>query len=813
MTKPSPNPTDLPKLIDAANLSEEERRVYAGWLAVGEPEGVRSSEEHKAVAEELKAALQATSLGSETTVPHAGFAGQVLQNAREAAAGRQSESLEATAGFLDTHTVLPAARASDWVEHENPAGRMLGKYRVIRKLGHGGMGVVFEAEDCDLKRRVALKTMSPRMASVATSRERFLREARAAARVEHDHVCPIYQVGEEQGIPFIAMPLLQGESLESRLKRGRLTTDQSLRIAGEVARGLAAAHAAGLIHRDIKPANVWIGEKEGNQPRVLILDFGLAHLETEDADLTQTGAVMGTPAYMAPEQARGQPVDFRADLFSMGALLYETLTGQKAFSGSSSASILSSLILDTPRSPSELVAGLPPALVELTMQLLEKDPARRGGSAAEIAGQLEQLRGQLASAIGTTVPRNASPDQEPGTKPTPVTQSASGGNRSGRSGANRWNWRTAVGAALLVAALLGVAAAGILVFQTRDGVLVVEFDEQTDLRFREGKLQVHDESGTLRYTIGPDLEQARIAPGNYRVSVVGADGMQLSTDRFEMTRGDRVILRVTSREPGVLLTGGEEVTRNSGDVPSPVPIGKTHVAEPGILFPGKSLMLDDFSSPAECQLPILTGEHERRSVADQRYVLWRDNLKLGDTLDCRFGRGVFAGTSGAVALRYRMVNGSPFLNFGLQIDEDRARWLTLDIDSGIWRIRLQSQDFKQGQWVINPVRNLLMGDRFDPSLINGKWIEMAARWSARDFEVWLNGQYLGGGPLPEADFNIGRPGPLQLCGRCNVDGEATIEIDYLALWDQTGLTPAEAASTVLPLPSESPDTAEKPAGN
>jgi serine/threonine protein kinase len=177
------------------------------------------------------------------------------------------------------------------------------------------MGVVFQAEDRHLRRPVALKVMRPTLADSAEFHRRFLREARLAAAIEHEHIVTVYQVGEDRGVPFLAMQLLHGETLEARLERagGRLPLPEVLRVGREVAEGLAAAHAKGLIHRDIKPANVWLEEGRG---QVRIIDFGLARGAQPDAQFTQAGTVIGTPAYMAPEQATGAAVDARCDLFS-----------------------------------------------------------------------------------------------------------------------------------------------------------------------------------------------------------------------------------------------------------------------------------------------------------------------------------------------------------------------------------------------------------------------------------------------------------------------------------------------------------------
>src|SRR5262249_53851526 len=260
----------------------------------------------------------------------------------------------------------------------------LGPYRVLKLLGAGAMGVVFKAEDLHLKRQVALKVMRPSLAASPEFRRRFLREAQLAGALDHEHVVSVYQVGEDRGGPFLALKLLQGESLEDRLNRsgGRLPLAEVLRIGREMARGLAAAHAQGLIHRDIKPANVWL---EADRDRVKIVDFGLARGSGEDAHFTQAGAVIGTPAYMAPEQANAAEVDARCDLFSLGGVLYRAGTGALPFDGKDTLSILSALATRTPTPPHEVVPSLPRSFSHLVMRLLAKDPAERPQSAAEVA--------------------------------------------------------------------------------------------------------------------------------------------------------------------------------------------------------------------------------------------------------------------------------------------------------------------------------------------------------------------------------------------------------------------------------------------
>jgi serine/threonine protein kinase len=270
----------------------------------------------------------------------------------------------------------------------------IGPYRVLEILGRGGMGIVFRAEDHDLRRMVAIKTMIPALAANQKARERFLREARGTARIEHEHIVTIHQVGIERGVPFFVMPLLKGQPLDDVLgDSGKpLSVAETVRIGKEIAEGLAAAHEHGMIHRDIKPANIWL---EGERRRIKILDFGLVRDADDGLHLTTSGAVVGTPAYMAPEQARGEKVDGRADLFSLGAVMYQMATGCRPFNGVNTMSILSSLALDTPIAPRERNAEVPAAVSDIVMKLLSKIPDDRCASAREAADALAHLERQL----------------------------------------------------------------------------------------------------------------------------------------------------------------------------------------------------------------------------------------------------------------------------------------------------------------------------------------------------------------------------------------------------------------------------------
>ena len=275
----------------------------------------------------------------------------------------------------------------------------LGAYRVLKVLGQGGMGVVFLAEDTHLERKVALKAMKPVLAASESAKKRFLREAKTTASIKHDHIVTIYQVGEDRGVPFLAMEFLEGESLDDRIKREeKLPIAEVLRIGKEIAEGLAQAHERGLIHRDIKPANIWL---EGKRRRVKILDFGLARAAEDEVHLTKEGAIIGTPAYMAPEQARSEPVDYRCDLFSLGCIIYRLCTGKVAFKGRDTIATLMAVTTEMPKPPIELNGDVPLALSELVMKLLAKEKTERPTSAGVVIAQLEAIEGMQLRTCAT----------------------------------------------------------------------------------------------------------------------------------------------------------------------------------------------------------------------------------------------------------------------------------------------------------------------------------------------------------------------------------------------------------------------------
>ena len=278
------------------------------------------------------------------------------------------------------------------------AGRTISHYKITEKLGEGGMGVVYKAEDTKLDRTVALKFLAGHLLNDEEAKARFLREAKAAAGLHHPNICPVYEISEAEGRTFLSMAFIEGEPLEARIERGPLALKEALEIGRQIAEGLEAAHEKGVVHRDIKPANVMVDAKG----RATIMDFGLAHL-TEASRLTKTDQTMGTVAYMSPEQAQGMEVDNRSDVWALGVVLYEMVRGQRPFQGQYDQALLYEIVHQVPEPLTGVRAGVPMELEFIVGKCLAKDSDDRPSSAEEIARDLRTLGEKLKSGRSTVL--------------------------------------------------------------------------------------------------------------------------------------------------------------------------------------------------------------------------------------------------------------------------------------------------------------------------------------------------------------------------------------------------------------------------
>jgi serine/threonine protein kinase len=482
------------------------------------------------------------------------------------------------------------------------SGRTISHFRIGEPLGSGGMGVVYEAQDNQLGRPVALKFLAPELIRDPAAKARFLLEARAASALDHTNLCTILEAGEsEDGLLFLAMPRYDGESLERRIARGPLPVEEAVEIAVQTARGLAKAHAHGIVHRDVKPGNLFV-TRDGV---VKILDFGIAKL-TGEVGNTRRGAILGTPFYMAPEQARGETVDARADVWSLGVVLYEMLAGRRPFAGGTGTAVVHAVLHETPEPLAHLRPEVPAELDRIISRMLTKDPEQRHADAAEVLADLRSALGLAATgSLSPSVPR-----------------------RSRR----RVAWAALGAAALVAGAVLGFLAwrRGSAASTFLPGQIV----QLTDLQGRENFPGLSPDGTFFVYSKdvdgNSDLFLQRVA-GDKPINLTADSPADDSQPAFSPD-GQQIAFRSERESGGIFLMGatGESVKRlaDFGFNPAWSPDGREiavateRAVDPRTRFSASRIVRIDIATGAQRPLAVPDGVQPAWSPKGLRIAYW-----------------------------------------------------------------------------------------------------------------------------------------------------------------------------------------------
>lgn len=446
---------------------------------------------------------------------------------------------------LDNETLLGCLQPSS---RPDSMGR-LAHYDVLEVLGRGAFGTVLRAFDEKLQRVVAIKVLSPLLAATSPARKRFLREARNSAQIRHKNVVRIYAVDDDP-IPYLVMEYIPGQTLQQRLDEyGPLDLPDVLRLGKQIADGLDAAHAQELIHRDIKPGNILL--ESDLDDHVQITDFGLART-ADDASMTQSGIIAGTPLYMAPEQALGQKLDQRADLFSFGSVLYQMLTGRPPFRAPSTLAVLKRVVEDTPRPMREILPEVPEWMCQIISRLHEKNPEDRYASAREVGDLLEHCLTELQQG---RIPVVASPQ-----RPTSGSAAPNGSKPAARPPWRRWSFSLA--AVLLVGVVgMGVTqatgvtqlATTVVRLWTGAGTLVVETNDPGV------KVTIDGEGVTVG---GAGIEEVTLRPGKYTIAAF-KDGKPVQQELVSIARNGRTVVRMSLESAGQGIQSGDGGQKSS----------------------------------------------------------------------------------------------------------------------------------------------------------------------------------------------------------------------------------------------------------